>query len=176
MKTGVFHSCFLFGRSQIWLSVLKSVKLQNFIAYINPCENISSYYSDTCHGLTFPHRLQFTILNQHLITQYPTYPDETRYLNKEKQWENGKKLKGTASSSNQRCKGYITFNVIIVVLRHEPNFFPVSAIRCYSCFGNNCKDPYEGSKAHERDCELSYCWKASIQKGKWLHNPTSIFI
>jgi hypothetical protein len=93
-------------------------------------------------------------------------------LNKEKQWKNGKKLKGTASSSNQRCKGYITFNVIIVVLRHELKFSPGSAIRCYSCWEDDCKDPYTAKTAHIRNCTdwATHCVKADSTYSKWFHN------
>jgi hypothetical protein len=48
-----------------------------------------------------------------------TYPDETRFLNKEKKWkklEEAVKNKGTASSSNRKCKVYKKFNILIIVL------------------------------------------------------------
>jgi hypothetical protein len=48
-----------------------------------------------------------------------TYPNETRFLNKEKKWkkrEEADRNKGTASSSNQKFKVYKTFIIIITVL------------------------------------------------------------
>jgi len=47
------------------------------------------------------------------------------------------KNKGIASSSNQNCKVYRTFNIIIFVLENETKLFRVSAIRCYKCRGDD---------------------------------------
>jgi hypothetical protein len=66
----------------------------------------------------------FTISTSSHNTQ--TYPHETRSINEEKIWENREeadKNKGIASSSNQKCKVYNTFKVIIIVLRHEQKIF-----------------------------------------------------
>jgi hypothetical protein len=147
----------------------------NFHSLHQSLQKVSPYYSDICHGLTFPHRLQFTTHNQHLVTPTQTYPDETRFLNKEKKWkkrEEADKNKGIASISNQKCKVYKTFNVIIIVLRHEPNFFPTSAIRCYNCSGYDCRDPYTGISEHTETCAagLDSCATIHINNGKRLHN------
>ena len=66
-------------------------------------------------------------------------------------------------------------NKIIVVLWHEPKFSPGSALRCYGCMGDGCKDPYTGTSAHEGECRSTlpgyspYCVKFDIDNGKWLH-------
>ena len=73
------------------------------------------------------------------------------------------KNKGIASSSNQKCKVYKMFNIIII-LRHEPKFSPGSAIKCYRCLIGDCKSSY-GTQV---DCPkgLDYCGKVDIDKGK----------
>jgi hypothetical protein len=86
--------------------------------------------------------------------------------------EEAVKNKGIASSSNQKCKVYKTFNIIIVVLQNEPKFSPGSAIRCYVCGSDDCTDPYSPKSGHEYNCESQWncCLKISANTGKWLHN------
>jgi hypothetical protein len=86
--------------------------------------------------------------------------------------EEAGKNKGIASSINQKCKVYKTFNIIIVVLRHEPNFSPGSALRCYFCDINDCNDPYTPKSDQEITCPIgwNYCVKIETQNGEWFHN------
>jgi hypothetical protein len=86
--------------------------------------------------------------------------------------EEDNKRKGIASSSNQKCEFYKTFNIKIIGLENETKFFPGSAISCYRCWGNDCRDPYIGNQAHIRTCPLwlGYCGKAALDTGKWLHS------
>ena len=86
--------------------------------------------------------------------------------------EEDSKNKGIAISSNQKCKVYRTFNIIIIALRHEKKFSPGSALRCYSCWGVDCRDPYSGNPAHEVDCPQGwdFCSKIGNFNGKWLQN------
>jgi hypothetical protein len=85
--------------------------------------------------------------------------------------EEADKNKGIASSSTQKCKVYKTFNLIVVVVRHEPIFSPESALMCYECWGEGCGDPYSRNPDHEVRCKFkeTHCVKASLNNGKWLH-------
>ena len=175
MPTGVWHSCFLFGRSQFWLSVLKSVTLQTDIAYINPCKK-------SLHiTLIYVMASDFHIASNSLLTistsshNMETYPDESRLLNKWKKWkkrEKADKNKGISSCSNQKCKVYKNFNIIIIVLRHEPKVPPEPARRCYFCWGDDCRDPYTGNSAHIVTCPPRWnsCMRMDFNNGKCLHN------
>jgi hypothetical protein len=86
--------------------------------------------------------------------------------------EEANKHNGKASSSNQMCNVYKMFNTIIVVLRHEPKYSPGSALRCFSCVGDDCRDPYTPIPSHEVNCPSihPFCEKVDIDNGKWLHN------
>jgi len=66
--------------------------------------------------------------------------------------EEADKIKGIASLSNQKCKIYKTFSMIIVVLLHEPKFSAESQRRCYKCTGTACRDPYTPRAEHEASC------------------------
>ena len=86
--------------------------------------------------------------------------------------EEADKNKGIASSSNQNCKVYKTFNIIIIVLRRETKFSPGSARRCFMCSGPACRDPYTPNPEHEINCpdESDFCVKVDFFNGKCLYN------
>ena len=90
--------------------------------------------------------------------------------------EEADKNKGTARSSNQKCKVYKMFNIIFVGLWHEPKFSPGSAIRWYNCAGTDCSDPYTPRIEHNIDCGeippyvFTYCLKNERDIGKCFHN------
>jgi len=78
--------------------------------------------------------------------------------------EEADNIKGIASISNQKCKIYKTFSMIIVVLLHEPKFSAESQKRCYKCTGTACRDPYTPRPEHEARCnpEESFCVKIVV--------------
>jgi len=78
--------------------------------------------------------------------------------------EEADKNKEIASSSNQKCKVYLRFNIIIVVLRHEPKLFSESAIRCY------CEADFCTSKEVTCQGTNPYCVKIDVDNGKCLQN------
>jgi len=86
--------------------------------------------------------------------------------------EEAGKNKGIARINDQKCKVYKTFNIIIIVLENGTKSDPRSAIRCYQCWGDVCRDPFTGRPEHEVNCRqgLDFCAKIAIFNGKWLHN------
>ena len=174
MPTGVCHSCFIFGKFQFWLSVLKTLTLQTSIACIIPCKN-------SLHiTLIYVMASDFHIVSNSLFT-ISTLSHNTQISRRSKVFKQRKEFEkreeadknnGTTSSSNQKCKVYKTFNIINIVLRHETKFSPGSPRRCFMCWGPACRDPYTPNPAHEVNCPdgLDFCVKADFFNGKCLYN------
>jgi len=102
------------------------------------------------------------------------FSEETHLLKKiVEKFEEADKNKRIASCRKQKCKVYKTFDIIIVILWHEPTFSPGSALRCYQCNFTSCGDPFSGRSDQTTDCTGTgyYCMKVELtMDGKWPHS------
>jgi hypothetical protein len=123
------------------------------------------------------------------------------------------KSKGIASSSNQKCEVYRTFNIIFIGLEPQPPETPPPETAppetpppgtappetappetappetpppqettpepippgptrsCFTCAGEECRDPYSGRDEHEIYCRpgVNHCLKVKFDNGEFLH-------
>jgi hypothetical protein len=79
--------------------------------------------------------------------------------------DKNKEIAGVAIRSVKFTKG---FSIIIIFSTYVLKFSPGSAIRCFFCFGVDCRAPYTRNISHEVTCleGWNFCVKVDLLHSK----------